>query len=94
MRRSDPPDLGAWSQVEPPPALDTLVRQRAMAELQRHRTEAAPARQASRPGQAPLPAAGRSRAAAPGPGYALGMLAHFAQLTGSAVRLLWRAVAG
>jgi hypothetical protein len=94
MRPSQPPELGAWSQVDPPPLLDALVRQRARAVLERRRAEAAPTREESRPAAAPLNAAAPSRVAAQGPGYALGLLAYGAQLVDNAVRLLWRAVAG
>ena len=83
MRRSDHPDLSAWSQVEPPPALDALVRQRATAVLERRRAEAL------QPRGTPslVPAAKR-------PGFALEIVAYAAQITGSAARLIWRAVAG
>ena len=94
MPRSDHPDLRAWSQLEPPPALDALVRQRAMTVLERRRAETASAGQESRRGAGAPNAAGPSRVTAKAPGYAFGLLAYGAQLTGSAARLLWRAVAG
>jgi hypothetical protein len=94
MARGDQPDLRAWSQQDPPPALEALVRQRAMTVLERRRAETASARQELRRPAAAPNAAGPSRVAAKAPGYAFELLAYGAQLTGSAARLLWRAVAG
>ena len=83
MPQGDHPGFGAWNQVEPPAALDALVRQRTTAVLERRRTEA---HQPS-PARSPVAAAQR-------PDYPLGTMAYVAQLVDSAVRLIWRAVAG
>jgi hypothetical protein len=84
MPQSDHPELGSWSQVEPPAALDALVRQRVTAVLERRRTEEAPP---PVPAHLPVPAAQR-------PGYPLTLMAYAAQLADSAARLIWRAGAG
>jgi len=92
MRQNQHSELGAWSRVEPPAALDALVRDRAAAVLERRRAEAplVPALSPQVRFAAPAAAAVLGTEVLR---YARALAARGAQLVDGAARLVRRAVA-
>jgi hypothetical protein len=100
MRQNQHPDLGTWSREEPPASLDALVRERALAVLERRRAEAPPLTRALSALSTRSEVGARSAAPARSRllgskvlGYARALAARGAQVVDGATRLFRRAVA-
>jgi hypothetical protein len=89
-----PAELAHFSRVEPPAALDALVKQRMGTVLERRRAKLAASAAASPPAAGAAAPVANELSGAEACSYAVGLLASGIQLADGVARLIWHALAG